>query len=183
MRRCFMASRLSRTRLTIRRPFSKRAPLTSTWSASVNWRLNDRGRSRDAGRAFLLLSLAAFAHRPAPVSIAGTPRASRLPRWRRQKNLEGQEKFQGVGETFSCKDSGRLTLSIRARPRRPCLARGSAASRAPFPCPPGIFGLQFFLNPQTKSTKERAPAEPRCLASMFLGGGRRWKRKCVKRER
>ena len=132
---------------------------------------------------FFLLSLAAFAHRPAPVSIAGTPRASRLSRWRRQKNLEGQEKFQRVGEIFSCKDSGRLTLSIRARPRRPCLARGSAASRAPFPCPPGIFGLQFFLNPQTKSTKERAPAEPRCLASMFLGGGRRWKRKCVKRER
>jgi PRC-barrel domain len=83
-----------------------------------------------------------------PSQIAGTPRASRLPRWRRQKNLEGQEKFQGVGEIFSCKDSGRLTLSIRARPRRPCLARGSAASRAPFPCPPGIFGLQFFLNPR-----------------------------------
>jgi hypothetical protein len=48
----------------------------------------------------------------------GTPKASRSPPWRRQKNLEGQEKFQGVFEFFCCKDPCWLTLCVRAPARR-----------------------------------------------------------------
>ena len=59
----------------------------------------------------------------------GTPKASRSPRWRRQKNLEDQENFQGVSAIFFCKESGRLTFSFRAPPRRPSLTR--AAGRLP----------------------------------------------------
>ena len=42
IRRGFIASGISRCRSMISRPFSKQAPLTSTWSASVNWRLKLR---------------------------------------------------------------------------------------------------------------------------------------------
>ena len=42
IRRGFIASGISRCRSMTNRPFSTRAPLTSTWSASVNWRLKLR---------------------------------------------------------------------------------------------------------------------------------------------
>jgi hypothetical protein len=170
--------------LTIRRPFSKRAPLTSTWSASVNWRLNDRGRSRDAGRAFLpsqscglrTPSGARLNRRdPEDIPIAAVATTKKFGRPR--KVSRGRRNFflQGLGSVNP--------LRSESRPRRPSLRRG-AASRRPHSLSTGHLRLAIFpQRPGAKSTKERAPAEHRCLASMFLGGGRRWKRKCVKRER
>jgi hypothetical protein len=74
----------------------------------------------------------------------GTPRASRSPRWRRQKNLEGRKKFQGVSEFFPGKNSGWLTLSVRA-PCRPSLARAAARlPTAPFPYATGHLRLAIF---------------------------------------
>src|SRR6478672_493292 len=76
----------------------------------------------------------------------GTPKASRSPPWRRQKNLEGQEKFQGVFEFFCCKDPGWLTLCVRAPVRRlTSRVPQRGFQPPPFLVPPDIFGLQFLL--------------------------------------
>src|SRR6201986_812548 len=68
----------------------------------------------------------------------GTPKASRSPSRRRQKNLESREKFQEVLEFFLLQ--GRVLVN----PLRPCscappsLARAAARlPAAPFPCPSG----------------------------------------------
>jgi hypothetical protein len=57
MRRGFIASRMSRSRSITSRPFSKGAPLTSTWSASVNWRLKLRAEMPRCRKVFPSFSL------------------------------------------------------------------------------------------------------------------------------
>jgi hypothetical protein len=59
----------------------------------------------------------------------GTPKASRSPRWRRQKNLEDQEKFQGVGAIFFEEIFFRGIGSVNFF--LPCSAASPLASHAP----------------------------------------------------
>jgi hypothetical protein len=177
-----MASRLSRTRSTIRRPFSKRAPLTSTWSVSVNWRLNDRAEIPRCRKSFfpsqscgLRTPSGARLNRRDPEGIPIAAVATTKKFGRPRKVSRGRRNFflQGLGSVNPFDPSSSAPALPRARQRG-------------FPRPLSLSTghlRHFSLTPGTKSTKERAPAEPRCLASMFLGGGRRWKRKCVKRER
>ena len=58
IRRGFMASGICRTSSIFKRPLSKAAPLTSTWSARLNWRLKLRvemPRYRNSRSAFSAL--------------------------------------------------------------------------------------------------------------------------------
>src|SRR4029077_18314650 len=122
------------------------------------------------------LSLAAFAHRPAPVSNRRDPEgipiaavATTKKFGRPRKVSRGRRNFflQGLGSVNPFDPSSSAPALPRAAARLP--APPFLVHRASSAC-------NFSLTPGTKSTKERAPAEPRCLASMFLGGGRRWKR-------
>ena len=53
---------------------------------------------------------------PAPVSFGGTPKASRSPHGRRQKNLEAGKKFQGADEIFLRNGPRWLIPSCRLSP-------------------------------------------------------------------
>jgi hypothetical protein len=148
MRRGFMASRLSRTRSTIRRPFSKRAPLTSTWSVSVNWRLNDRAEIPRCRKSFspsqscgLRTPSGARLNRRDPEGIPIAAVATTKKFGRPRKVSRGRRNFflQGLGSVNPFDPSSSAPALPRARRRgfpRPLSLSTGASSTCNFSLTP-----------------------------------------------
>src|SRR6185437_9833089 len=100
-------------------------------------------------------------HRPAPVSFRGTPKASRSPQWRRQKNLEGQKKFQEVGAIFFAQDSRWLIRSCRPIPAPGAVVPPTSPSRSPTGRPRlAPASRSRFVRPRGTRPSLRAPSAP-----------------------